>query len=338
MFFFLPETDPTHILYRRARRLRAVTANNRFCTEAEEEARLITQGQLLNRITVKPIALNFQEPIVLVLNLYLALVYAMLFAALESFRVVYVEIYGFSSVQEGLTFLAPLIGFELASIAYFFFLYFYQERHFSADGKLRPEERLIPAFVTAFATPIGLFWFGWTSRESIHWIVPVLSGGIIGVASMGAFIAILNYLADGYPSVASTVLAGESSSNASVVMLSRRWAAAKWPYTTLSLTPARQLLRTIYGSRHLSPFHHPAVQDNRSRVGELDMGVHCMLVHTRAILPIPPWLEASDEKQTCSQRLLRQRRPSTRVAAGLRQLRNPHQVSNFDLRQLFRGA
>lgn len=222
MLFFLPETDPNHILYLRARRLRAITANNKFCTEAEEVHRQITWGQLLTRISVKPIALNFQEPIVMVLNLYLALVYALIFAALESFEVVYVEIYGFTSAQEGLTFLGPFIGFELASVLYFFFLYFYQERQFSADGKLRPEERLIPAFVTAFATPVALFWFGWTSRESIHWIVPAFSGVLMGVGSMGAFAAILNYLADGYPDVASTVLAGRLPKQSTDVRSNRR--------------------------------------------------------------------------------------------------------------------
>jgi drug/metabolite transporter (DMT)-like permease len=47
-----------------------------------------------------------------------------------------------------------------------------------------PESRLPPAMIGAIILPIGVFWFGWTSRESIHWIVPILGTGLF---SMGVF-------------------------------------------------------------------------------------------------------------------------------------------------------
>lgn len=208
--FFLPETDPEHILYRRAVRLRKLTANHRFATPAEETARKMTWEDLLKKNAIKPLVLNFQEPIVLVLNAYLALNTSLLFAALESYKVVFIDIYGFTPAQEGLTFLAVFVGFQIGVVAYFFFLYFHQENLFDQNDKMRPEERMAPAFATAILLPIALFLYGWTARESVHWMVPTLAGLLLGIANQGAYAAILNYLPDAYPSVASTVLAGNA--------------------------------------------------------------------------------------------------------------------------------
>ena len=36
----------------------------------------------------------------------------------------------------------------------------------------------------AILLPISMFWFGWTSSASIHWIVPIIASGLW---SIGAF-------------------------------------------------------------------------------------------------------------------------------------------------------
>ena len=51
-------------------------------------------------------------------------------------------------------------------------------------GKPVPEQRLPPMIVGAIALPIALFWFGWTSAASVHWIVPILASALW---AMGAF-------------------------------------------------------------------------------------------------------------------------------------------------------
>ena len=45
-------------------------------------------------------------------------------------------------------------------------------------GALVPEERLKIAFYTGIFIPVALFIFGWTSRKSVHWIVPIIGSGI----------------------------------------------------------------------------------------------------------------------------------------------------------------
>lgn len=69
---------------------------------------------------------------------------------------------------------------------------------------------LPPCYVGAPAVAISLFLFGWTSREDIHWIVPVIGTSFFAVALVLLMNSILNYLVLSYPTQAATVLAGNA--------------------------------------------------------------------------------------------------------------------------------
>lgn len=43
----------------------------------------------------------------------------------------------------------------------------------------------------AVSLPLALFWFGFTSKTSIHWIVPVLGESFLGMSTLGVFVAVL---------------------------------------------------------------------------------------------------------------------------------------------------
>lgn len=61
-------------------------------------------------VLVRPITLNFTEPMVFLLNLYIALIYGLLYIWFESFPIVFVEMHGFNLGQLGLAFLGIFIG------------------------------------------------------------------------------------------------------------------------------------------------------------------------------------------------------------------------------------
>jgi DHA1 family multidrug resistance protein-like MFS transporter len=82
------------------------------------------------------------------------------------------------------------------------------EPQFNENGELKPELRLPPAFVGAFCIPICLFWFGWSGRASVHWIVPIIGTGWFSIGAFLLFNSVLNYLGDAYPEYAASVLAG----------------------------------------------------------------------------------------------------------------------------------
>ncbi|KAK6592835.1 multidrug resistance protein, partial [Botrytis cinerea] len=187
LFLLLPETSSANILYRRRRRLAKASGVDNLRSEPELEADEMTTKDKINMALILPFSLTFSEPILFCLNLYIALIYGLLYVWFESFAIVFVEIHGFSLGLEGLAFLEP---------------------KFDESGNIKPEIRLQPAFVGAFCIPICLFWFGWTSKESIHWIVPIIGSAFFSIGAFLLFNSVLNYIGDAYPKVAASAFAG----------------------------------------------------------------------------------------------------------------------------------
>ena len=88
----------------------------------------------------------------------------------------------------------------------------YQEKIARHYGKLSstPEGRLYFACIESSLLPIGLFWFGWTSFPSTHWIVPTVAVGCVTMGVFSIYLAVFNYLADTYHRYASSALAAQS--------------------------------------------------------------------------------------------------------------------------------
>ncbi|KAF4342725.1 Caffeine resistance 5 [Fusarium beomiforme] len=182
-FFFLPETSPANILYRRSRRLRKLTGNEKLVCEAELGTQDMSMKDIAIMTLVRPFQLSLGEPIVFTLNLYIALIYGLLYIWFESFPIVFREIYGFSLGIQGLAFLGILIAVFIVLPPFIWYQHKYIEPKFNEDGELKPEWRLPPSFVGAFAILICLFWFGWSSRADYtgYWHGLVLDWYILAV-------------------------------------------------------------------------------------------------------------------------------------------------------------
>ncbi|KAI0299065.1 major facilitator superfamily domain-containing protein [Multifurca ochricompacta] len=208
LFFFYPETSASNILYRRAKRIRKATGNPSFKSASEIAAAAMKPRDLAISVLVRPFTLNFQEPIVFLLNVYIGLIYALLYIWFESFPIVFIGIYHWEEQLLGLSFLGIFIGAFVVMPPFFAYLYYVQEPKYNDKGELKPEERMPVAIFGALLVPISLFWFGWTSRASVHWIVPIIGSSFFSVAALLLFNTVLNYLADAYPLYAASVLAG----------------------------------------------------------------------------------------------------------------------------------
>lgn len=62
----------------------------------------MTGREVLMIAVVRPFTLSFTEPMVFLLNLYIALIYGLLYIWFESFPIVFEGIYGFNLGEEGL--------------------------------------------------------------------------------------------------------------------------------------------------------------------------------------------------------------------------------------------
>jgi DHA1 family multidrug resistance protein-like MFS transporter len=156
---------------------------------------------------VRPFQLCFVEPVVFVLNLYVSLIYGLLYIWFEAFPIVFIEIHGFNLGQNGLAFLGTLVGSTVSTGLYFWWVAKVRNTHFNKNGEIAPEQQLPPSMVGACLIPISLFWFGWTSYASVHWISPILASILFGAGGCLVVNSIFNYLADAYPRYAASALA-----------------------------------------------------------------------------------------------------------------------------------
>ncbi|KAJ3558924.1 hypothetical protein NM688_g648 [Phlebia brevispora] len=205
--FFMPETSSQAILYRRAVRLRRLTGNQQLRSQGEIDAAQMTMGDIAMLTLIRPFLLGFTEPIVAFWNVYIALVYGILYCFVSAFDVVFIGKHHWNLGQNGLSFLGIIIGVGSAWLCYLPWATRYLKPKFW-KGVFKPEDRLPLAMVGAFILPASLFWFGWTSGGNIHWISPILASTLWAASAFFLFQAGLNYLADCYPRYVASVMAG----------------------------------------------------------------------------------------------------------------------------------
>lgn len=142
-------------------------------------------------------------------TLYMSFVYGIVYLLFEAYPFVFVKNHGFNAGENGLAFLGFFAGGVLATVVYMTVV----ERRYQAHARriapalVPPEKRLEMCAVTGWLLVIAMFWFGWTSYPSIHWISPVLAGGLIGVAALGMFLSLFNHIIDSYLWSAASALA-----------------------------------------------------------------------------------------------------------------------------------
>ena len=177
----------------------------RWKVKADEERESL--AKMIGISVYRPFHLLSTEPVVFFFSLWVAFSWAVLYLTFSSIPLVFTTNHGFNIQENGAVFAAMCVGALLSTI-----LSIYQEkvaRHYGKHSPT-PEGRLYFSCIESALMPIGLFWFGWTSFPSIHWIVPTLA---IGCATMGIFsiyLAVFNYLADTYHRYASSALAAQS--------------------------------------------------------------------------------------------------------------------------------
>ena len=182
---FVPETYPPVLLTRKAAALRKSTGNPEYYSASEMANRSKSLSTMIIRSIYRPFQLLFLEPMCLCLCLYSALLLGILYLFFGAFPLVFSTNHGFNLWQTGLTFLGLLVGIMIGALTNPFWVKNYlrlvtkfHATNLSKSGetplKPDPEFRLPPTIVGSVLVPIGLFWFGWTSYSSVHWIVPII--------------------------------------------------------------------------------------------------------------------------------------------------------------------
>ncbi|KAF4472465.1 multidrug resistant [Fusarium albosuccineum] len=208
-FFVLHETYAPVLLERKAAKLRKETGNDKYYSSMQAKG---TPRETFNAAITRPTRMFLFSPIVTMVCVYIATLYGMLYLLFTTFTFVYQDIYGFSSVGAGLSFIAGGVG-NLLGLMFVGYLSDKLIRDSKGEGKtIQPEQRLdlrltVP---TALSLPVGLIMYGWTAQERLHWIVPMIGTGIMGFGMIGIFMISQTYLVDAFTLHAASVTAANA--------------------------------------------------------------------------------------------------------------------------------
>lgn len=137
---FLEETYPPQILVAKAAELRRRTGNH-FIHAKQEEIE-VDFRELMEKNLSRPMRLLFQEPIILLLSIYMSFIYGILYLFLTAYPLVFQGVHHFSAGVSGLTFFGMIIGELIAGLVVLAQQPWYQRKLAANNGIPIPEWRL----------------------------------------------------------------------------------------------------------------------------------------------------------------------------------------------------
>lgn len=259
----LPETYAPIILLKKARRIRKETGDDRY--KAPIELVKVEWKDRINKTILKPFIMLGQEPMLLVMTIYLSFVYGVVYLLFEAFPIVFTLGHGFNAGISGVMFVPFFLG-GCAAVA-LYVIYFNPKYAKQADAlkeqginRVPPEERLYPIMLAGPCLTIAFFWFGWTSYASISFWSPMMAGSLIGFGVLFCFLGVFNYLIDVYLANAASALAANTVCRSLAgfgfplfatqmfTVLTPRWASTLLGFISLIMVPIPFLLYK-YGSK-----------------------------------------------------------------------------------------
>lgn len=209
----VPETYAPVLLRKRALALSKATGHI-YTSKLDVGTGKPVLSKTLKIALSRPWVLLIKEPIVMILSIYMAIVYGILYMMFAAFPIVFQEQRGWSEGVGALPFLSVAVGMMAAVLCTIpdNRRYIKAEKAAIARGErgAAPEARLPPCMIGCVSIPMGLFVFAWTNSPDKPWIVSVLFTSLFGFGMVLVFLSLMNYLIDSYTIYAASVLAANS--------------------------------------------------------------------------------------------------------------------------------
>ncbi|PYI15465.1 putative MFS multidrug transporter [Aspergillus violaceofuscus CBS 115571] len=235
------ETYAPVILRQRAAQRRQQTGDARWWTRYDVGESLC--GRLRTGFG-RPFVMLFTEPICIFWDIYVALIYGVLYLCFVAFPIAFQTERGWSPGIGGLAFVGIGVGVLIViACEPLFRRVINLHRKDPATGLVAPEAMASVVCLGATLLAVGQLWFAWTCTPNVHWVVPILSGVPFGAGNACVFIYASNYVARSYGIYTASALAGN--------MLTRSIVGACLPlagpsmYATLGLNWASTLLGLV---------------------------------------------------------------------------------------------
>ncbi|KAK9461990.1 major facilitator superfamily domain-containing protein [Lipomyces oligophaga] len=204
--FCVPETYAPVLLRRKAQRIRKQTGDFSNIAPIELIDRSVLATVLFS--VRRPFELLFLEPMVFCLCLFTSIILGIMYLFFQAFTLVFENNHGFKPQHVGLSFMGLLTGIILGVLTEPFWKRNYDRlSQTRGNGVGKPEYRLPQAMAGGVFTPIGMFWFAFTTYKGIHYIVPIIGSVPFGFGIILVFSGVFTYLVEAYRPYSASALA-----------------------------------------------------------------------------------------------------------------------------------
>ncbi|KAF2137193.1 uncharacterized protein K452DRAFT_312511 [Aplosporella prunicola CBS 121167] len=215
MGFFGRETHPEVIIRRKMGSLQdnlgRTDLKSAYDTGKDEKAPKSSKALLL-RSFVRPWQMFLCTPLIPITCLQVGFISGLLYILLTTTSAFFQEVYDWSLEAAGLAYLGlgcgSAIGFVVFAKTSDLVVVHLTKKNANI---YKPEMRLVSSFLPAICIPISFFWYGWSTYERNHWIVPILSLAPFGFAQFGMNASLQAYIVDGSGIYAASAMACVSS-------------------------------------------------------------------------------------------------------------------------------
>ncbi|KAF5588838.1 uncharacterized protein FSUBG_11373 [Fusarium subglutinans] len=186
---FMRETYAPTILAQRAARLRKETGNEKLRPAG---ARSISTSTLILQTITKAITMLFTSTVLFVLSLFNAFAFGLLYLLFTTFPQVFEGQYSFSTGVSGLSYIGIGIGMFIG-----LFTFGITDKIMNGKNAApKPETRIVMTMVATPLLAVGLFWYGWSAKEKVHWIVPIIGTSFVGFGILAIMLPSQLYVVD----------------------------------------------------------------------------------------------------------------------------------------------
>ncbi|KAF5241932.1 hypothetical protein FANTH_8892 [Fusarium anthophilum] len=195
-FLLTPETSEVVILRQRFKGNTSVIPSRIY--RPERGISIFVQSYL-----TKPVRMFVREPILIFFTVYMSLAYGIIYLTFTMYPLAFVTVRGWSRMDGSLPFIGMTVGVVLACIGIVLHsIYYIQQSRVHV-----PERRLPPMIAGSVLLSAGIFWFGWTSSRSVHWLAQAAAGIFLGSGSILVLMSGVVYLIEVYLVHANSALA-----------------------------------------------------------------------------------------------------------------------------------
>ncbi|KAF5986265.1 putative mfs-multidrug-resistance transporter [Fusarium bulbicola] len=136
-------------------------------------------------------------------TVYMSLAYGIIYLTFTMYPLAFVTVRGWSRMDGSLPFIGMTVGVVLACVGIALHsIYYIQQSRVHV-----PERRLPPMIAGSVLLSAGIFWFGWTSNRSVHWLAQASAGVFLGSGSILVLMSGVVYLIEVYLVHANSALA-----------------------------------------------------------------------------------------------------------------------------------